>query len=67
LLGCAGAAGLKRGLGFNHGEAQPRKGEKEKIRPVLHGFSHISIFYTTADSGAQLGNDREAYDTLDLP
>lgn len=30
----------ERGLGFNHGEAQPRKGEEEKIQLLLHGFSH---------------------------
>jgi hypothetical protein len=38
---------LKRGLGFNHGEAQPRKVVEERIQPVLHGFSHITIFYIT--------------------
>jgi hypothetical protein len=38
---------LYRGLGFNHVEAQPHKGEEEKLL-VLRGYYHNSSIETYA-------------------
>jgi hypothetical protein len=55
---------VERGLGFNHGEAQPRKGEEEKFQLLLHGFSHNTYFI--AQPGRGYKRFLPAYATLKI-